>query len=143
MNCKVFIDKKHEEEVLIYAHEETPLVTAIRQLAEEDAFVLTGSNEQETVRLRPAEVHCFITENNKVYALTATQKWQLKCRLYQVEAQLSEQFVKVNQSCIANVRAIERFDAAFSGALRVRFKNGYSDFVSRRCLKNVKERLGL
>ncbi|MBQ8600611.1 MAG: LytTR family transcriptional regulator DNA-binding domain-containing protein [Clostridia bacterium] len=142
MIFKVFIDKEHEEEVLIYAHKETPLVTAIQQLTEEDAFILVGSNDRETVQLRPADVHCFITENNKVYALTATEKLQLKYRLYQVEAQLSEQFVKINQSCIANIRAIQRFDATISGALRVRFKNGYSDFVSRRNLKNVKERLG-
>lgn len=142
MICKVFIDKEKEEQVLIYAHAETPLVAAIRQLAEEDALLLMGSNGNKTAQLRPSEVECFMTENNKVYALTATDQWQLKCRLYQLEERLSEQFIKINQSCIANVRAIERFDAAFSGALRVRFKNGHCDYVSRRCLKHVKERLG-
>ncbi len=142
MICKVFIDKEKEEQVLIYAHAETPLVTAIRQLAEEDALLLVGSDGSKTAQLRPSEVECFMTQNNKVYALTAADQWQLKCRLYQLEEQLSEQFIKINQSCIANVRAIERFDAAFSGALRVRFKNGHCDYVSRRCLKNVKERLG-
>ena len=44
---------------------------------------------------------------------------------------------------IANLKKVEKFSAAFSGALQVNFKNGYVDYVSRRNLKNVKERLGI
>ena len=56
---------------------------------------------------------------------------------------LGTDFIKINQSCIANIRQIQRFDTSFSGTLRVIFKNGYTDYVSRRQLKAVKERLGL
>lgn len=143
MNCKVTIDPNHPEEILIYAHRQTSLVSAIQRLAEEDEFALMGTNDRETVPLRPSDIFCFISEQDKVYALTATEKFQLRYRLYQLEERLSEQFIKINQSCIANIHAIERFDTSISGALLVRFRNGYRDFVSRRCLKNVKERLGL
>ena len=52
-------------------------------------------------------------------------------------------FVKLNQSCIVNIKKIECFDASLGGALKVTLKNGYRDYVSRRQLKAVKERLGL
>ena len=88
------------------------------------------------------DVNCFISESNKVFALT-NEKLQVKLRLYQVEELLDESYIKINQSCIANIRQIERVEATFSGALSVIFKNGYKDYISRRNLKNVKERLGI
>lgn len=142
MKCKIFIDKEHEEEILIYVHEKTKLVEKIEQLVTDDAFELIGYKDREVVRLNTADVYCFIGEDNKIYALTSKEKLQLKCRLYQLEEKLSENFVKINQSCIANINKIDRFDASFSGTLLVKFKNGHTDYVSRRQLKNVKERFG-
>ena len=52
-------------------------------------------------------------------------------------------FVRINQSCIANINQIKKFSASFNGFLQVHFKNGYIDYVSRRELKNVKERVGI
>jgi DNA-binding LytR/AlgR family response regulator len=46
-------------------------------------------------------------------------------------------------SCIANLSKIKKFNASFSGSLSVVFKNGYTDYVSRRSVKFIKERLGL
>ena len=60
-----------------------------------------------------------------------------------MEKKLPENFVKINQSCIANIDKINRFDASFSGTLKLIFKNSYTDYVSRRQLKTVKERIGI
>ena len=103
---------------------------------------LFGYTEAEAKKLNLFDVNCFITESNKTYALT-NEKLQVKMRLYEVEGILDENFIKINQSCIANVRQIEKVQATFSGALSVVFKNGYKDYISRRNLKSVKERLGV
>lgn len=142
MKCRTFIDKEHEEEVVIYAHERNELVQSIERLAF-GSTELIGYTENEAVMLQTSEVYCFSIEGNKLYALTQNEKLQVKFRLYQVEDMLNENFVKINQSCIANIRKIERFDASVSGTMRVKFKNGHTDYISRRQLKNVKERLGL
>ena len=143
MKCRIFIDKEHEEEILIYAHEKTQLVENIEKLVSDDAFELIGYKDREAVRLNSNDVVCFTSEDNRVYAMTGKEKLNIKFRLYQLEEKLSENFVKINQSCIANINHVDRFDASFSGTLVVKFKNGCSDFVSRRQVKNVKERFGL
>lgn len=143
MKCTVIIDRGREEEVIIYAHEKTRLVETVSKLISESETELIGHSKKSAVRLDLFDVVCFIVEDNKVYALTEKEKLGIKLRLYQIEEKLSQDFVKINQSCIANIRYIERFDASFSGSLQVKFKNGYIDYVSRRQLKNVKERLGL
>lgn len=143
MKLTVFIDKEREEEVLVYAHEENALVRAIRQVTAAEDTLLVGYRGQEAIRLHPHEVCCFVVEEGRVYALVGEARWLLKCRLYQLEERLGAVFVKLNQSCLANPRHMERFDASIAGALTVTFRNGYKDYVSRRQLKLVKERLGL
>ena len=143
MKCKTVIDKSREEEVIIYAHERNETVEAIEKLILRSGFELIGYSGKSAVKLEWSEVYCFTVEENRVYAVTETEKLQLKHRLYQVEEFADEGFVKINQSCVANIRHIKRFDASISGTLRVVFKNGYTDYVSRRQLKTVKERLGL
>jgi DNA-binding LytR/AlgR family response regulator len=142
MKCKVFIDKNHEEEVVIYSHQRNSLVEQIESLVNSQEIEITGYKEQEAVKLDLSEIFCFICEENKIYALTEKERFKIKLRLYQLEEKLPRNFVKLNQSCIGNVKKIQRFNASFGGSLSVEFKNGYKDYVSRRQLKIVKERFG-
>lgn len=142
MKLKIFVDKSKEEEILIYVHEKNGLVEEIERLVSENNFELIGYKDNEAQKLSLLEVNCFICENNKVFALTE-EKLAVRLRLYQIEDLLDDNFVRINQSCIANIRKIEKTQADFSGALTVVFKNGYRDYISRRNLKKVKERLGV
>ncbi len=143
MECKVVIGTDNEEMVVVYARERTKLVDEIERFVSENSLEIVGYKDRSTVIINPNQVYCFIVEDGKTYAVTQDDKFLLKSRLYQIEEMLTENFVKVNQSCIANVKKIERFDTTPYGALNVVFKNGYIDYVSRRQLKIVKERLGV
>ena len=143
MKYQIIIDETRDEQVLVYSHSENSFTRAVARLCEEDGYDLIGYSGREGVRITPNEVYCFIVEDNKIYALTEKEKLFVKCRLYTLEEALPQSFIKINQSCIANIHFIKRFDISFSGALTVKFKNGYVDYVSRRNLKKVKERLGL
>lgn len=142
MKFKFFIDKTKEEEVLVYAHEKNQIVYEIERIVQQSNNELIGYKDNEAKKLCLFNINCFISENNKVYALT-DEKFQVKLRLYEIEDIVDENFIKINQSCIANIRQIEKVQATFSGSLSVVFKNGYTDYISRRNLKNVKERLGV
>lgn len=142
MKCQTVIDPQCEEMVLIRARERTDLVEELERLATGVPKELIGYEGKSIVKLDPAEIACFTVEENKVCALVNEKKLWVKERLYVLEEMLSENFVKINQSCIANIRQIERFEASFAGALLVVFRNGHRDYVSRRQLKNVKERIG-
>ena len=143
MKCTLIITDEHQEEVVIYARERTKLTDDIEALVIGSVPELIGYKENQTVKLSSDSVCCFTVEDNKVYALTDSEKLQIKLRLYQLEEILPDTFVKINQSCIANIRKIERFDTSISGTLLIKFKNGYKDYVSRRQMKAVKERFGL
>lgn len=143
MKLRIVIDKTREEEIIIYTHEKNDLTQKIQDLVEERESVFLAHSQSEVLRLTQSEVYCFVCENNKVFAVTDKDKFLIKTRLYKLEEVLGRDFIKINQSCIANATKIKRFDTSVSGTLKVIFKNGYSDYVSRRQIKTVKERLGI
>ena len=142
MKCEIIIDSNCEEKIVVYAREENALVEEIKRLADE-SVVLIGYKDKEIVSLNPCEIYCVTVIGNKVYAVCKNEQFLLKERLYTLEEKLPDTFIKINQSCIANTAKIDRFDASISGTMRLHFKNGWSDYVSRRQLKFIKERFGI
>ena len=136
-------DNSKQEEVIIYAHEKSELVKRIENLVNSFDSLLMGYKDSQAIALTIQEVFCFTVVEGKVFAITEKEKLLIRLRLYQLEERYGDTFVKINQSCLANVQKIARFDASVSGTLKVIFKNGYTDYVSRRNLKNVKERIGI
>ncbi len=142
MKYKIYIDREREEEILIYAHEKNALVERIEEVILEQQRDILAFGDGEVVKLCENEIFCFVVEEGKVFALTERNKLQLKMRLYQLEEQFSSGFVKINQSCLVNVDKIARFDASIGGSLMVTLKNGYKDYISRRQMRAVKDRIG-
>ena len=138
-----FISDSDKDEVVVYASEENELVKAIRELCERENEPIIAYDEKDIYKLSPFEVICFVSDGDRLYAHTERGQLRVKSRLSRIEEGLPSSFVRINQSCIANLSMIERFDASFAGTLGVVFKNGYRDYVSRRNLKKVKERVGL
>lgn len=143
MKCQTIIDEKREEEVLIYAQKRSSLVDEIERLVESNNLTLKGTKDDKIIIINPLDVTCFISQNNKVFALIGEEQYKIKERLYQLEEMMDENYIKINQSCLANIKRIDRFSSSLGGAIMVLFDNGYKDYISRRELKNVKERMGL
>ncbi len=143
MKIRVIIDAEREEEILVYSHQENELVKRIKLLVENSDSQLTGYMDREAVKINPEEICLFTAQGNKVFAITEKGSYRIKEKLYQMEEKYSDLFVRINQSCLANTEKIEKFDVSFSGTMKVIFKNGYTDYVSRRNLKYVKERFGI
>ena len=143
MKCEVIIDPACEEKVVIYAREKNRQIEAIQKLVAESSMELMGWRDREMTTLKPADIFCVTVLDGKVWAICEKEQFLLKQRLYEIEQLLPETFVKIHQSCLANLRKVERFDASISGTLMLRFQNGHRDYVSRRQLKHVKERLGV
>jgi DNA-binding LytR/AlgR family response regulator len=144
MKYTLHIDPDREEEVIIHARARTSEVDALIGCIDRmDTELLGYGDGGQILPLRPGEVCCFTVEEGRVYALTDEERLAVRLPLYAIEEMLSEDFVRINQSCLGNIRKIARFDASIGGSLMVTFENGYRDYVSRRQLKTVKERMGI
>lgn len=142
MKYKLIIDNEQEESIVITAHEKSNLILDIEKLINDNKLNLIGYFEDEIIQINPLEVYCFYTKNGKIYASMKDKDYQIKERIYKLEEAL-ESFIKINQGCLVSKHKIKRFESSISGMINVVMKNGYSDYISRRELKNVKRRMGL
>lgn len=140
MKIKIFIDKEHDEEVVIYAREKTELVDKIERLVKGEGNIV-AKRDRVSYNIELSDVVCFTAEDNKVFVHAGKEIFEVDEKIYELEESLPDNFLKINKSCIANIDRIKSFDATISGTLAVNFKNGERDYVSRRRMKHVKERL--
>ena len=140
MNIKVVVDKDREEEILIYVHKRSELVDKIERLVRGQENII-ARRDRVSYNIELSAVDCFTSDDNKVFARVGKELFEVDEKMYELEEKLTDSFLKINKSCIANIEKIKSFDASITGTLTVNFKNGYRDYVSRRRLKQVKERL--
>ena len=142
MKLNVFVDKTKEEKIDIYVHEEKQIVEDIKKLISEEKEIICYNNS-ELRKVNFSEVVLFSVENERLAVFIGNEKLYTKDRLYMIEEKMPGCFIKLNQSAIGNIKRIKKFDCSVSGTLKVIFDNGLEDFVSRRQVKAVRERLGL
>ena len=144
MKYTTIIDPHRDQEVIIYAHRRALEVEALEDyIRRMDTELLGYGKDGQIIPLRPDEIACFAAEEGRVYALTDGERLSIRLPLYALEETLGDGFIRINQSCLGNIRKITRFDASIGGSLMVTFANGHRDYVSRRQLKTVKERMGM
>lgn len=142
MKYKLIIDPDREESLELILKERAPLADEIERLIGEKREIL-GYYDYDIYRLSPDAIDCVYTDGDDIFALCGSKKFRMRMRLYELEEMLGESFVKLNRGCIVRVASIAKFDSSLGGSLSVVLKNGFSDYISRRELKNVKRRFGL
>ena len=80
MKITIITDKTKDEEIIIRVHEKTELIEKIEKLVNETSDGFIGYKENEAMMLDINDINCFITENNKVFAMT-DEKLLIKERL--------------------------------------------------------------
>lgn len=143
MKFKLMVDKEAEEEIVARVHAESELTREIENLV----LAYTGTDkllvmgEDEMMYLSFADIECITVIERKIYAICGKgTKYRVKSKLFELEEILPSYFVRINKSSLANMQKIKRFRSSFNGSVDVEFNCGYVDYVSRRCLSEVKRR---
>ena len=139
---------KEEESITLCVHKRTPLADKIEELVNNDELTIDGINingylDKDIVPLKLEKISRFYSEDDKCYASVDSKTYQIRKRLYQIEEILPSYFIRINKSSIININFIKRFNTSWTANVFVELKDGVKDYISRRQLKNVKERLGI
>lgn len=146
MKFRLQIDLNGEEEVIAVVRQRTELIDQIEALVlgETGEDKMIGYTEDDWKELSVKELECIFVQGDKTYAIDGGgERFRLKARLYEVEKRLPDCFFRINKSALANRERIDRFTLSFNGAVDVVFQCGHRDYVSRRCFRAIKERMGI
>ena len=89
------------------------------------------------------EIYLIQVENEKTYVYTEQETYLYKGRLYQVQKVLSSDFVTASRSAVLNYHQLDHLQILSDGNIDAVLKNKMHVQISRRKIKELKERLGL
>ena len=142
MRFRLIIDKEKEEEIVVTAHSRTPLIDELEALISKHTDRIPGYTEDQIKMLAVSEIVCITVIDGKTYAIDfENNRYRLKQRLYELEAQLPPCFIRINKSALANENRLDRFAVTYAGSVDAVFQGGYREYVSRRCFVQIKRRL--
>ena len=143
MKYKLMIDKNAEEEIIAIVHAPSVLTQQIENLVCSYSGVdsIMGCRDEEMRKLMFEEIECITIFERKVVAIDQDgNQYRLQDRLRDLEGILPSYFIRINKSSLANEHRILRFDAVFNGGVDAVFQCGYREYVSRRCLSQIRRR---
>lgn len=144
MKFVLIVDSEKQPSVTVVCNKVTRAVQKIEEICNQaDGELIYGYQADEIIPLALADITCFFTKDNKVYARVEEREYAVKLRIKQIVELIDDSFIKINQGCIVKVNAIKRFTASIGGSLQITLKDGYTDYVARREIRNIKRRLGL
>ena len=141
MKFKLIIDKEKDEEIVATVKQRTGLIDEIEALISKHTDRIPGYTEDDIKMLCVSEIECITVMEGKTYAIDSkNQRYRLKRRLYELEAELPSSFIRINKSTLANEACLNRFKVTYAGSVDAVFKCGYTEYVSRRCFAQIKRR---
>ncbi len=146
MQLEVKIDSAcTEPKVVIFTASMSEDVQAILQkLSDQAPQVLSGCRDHKVEVIEQADLIRIYASAGKVFAVTRKGEYALRLRLYEIEERLPpQQFVRISNSEIINLKKVNHFDLGFTGTICVNLANGTTTYVSRRYVSKLKKILGI
>jgi len=135
------IPNKEKEQVIIECTEITQEIKDIRAYAMTKGTALSGlSKEEKLERFELGEVYYFEALDEKVFAYTKDQVYEIKNRLYEVEEMYAPyHFVRCSKSVVMNLMLLQSIRPALNGRFLAYMKNGEKLMISRQYAPVIKE----
>ena len=147
MDVKIKLDissEYQEKEIIIRANKKDEEVAEIlRNLQNIDTKLhnINGYLDNTVYSLSTQDILFFETNDRNVYAHTKDNAFLIHYRLYELEENLPDNFLRVSKSSILNVDEVKSLTQSVMGNL-IQFRDSYKQmYASRRFLKKLKLKL--
>lgn len=134
------VQQKEEEQVVIACVEITPEIKDIYSYAMTKGTELSGVAQGAISRFRLEDVCYFEALDEKVFAYTSNQVYELKLRLYEVEeAYQKYHFIRCSKSMVLNLMKLSGISPALNGRFLAHMQNGEKIMISRQYVPALKK----
>lgn len=146
MKVVLHIDENiNEDKIEITAKAKNEKIEDILNLCSDNQRKIIGYDNDSFLILPLEDILYFSIVDKKVKAFSLKKSYLVKKRLYEIEDEVKSNldFIKISQSVIINLKQVSRFELEFNGTIVCILKNGDKEYVSRRMLQSLKQRLGV
>ncbi len=132
-----------ETEVIIRCPEKNEQVNELLRSISFFNKLVKAKKEGRNYTLKPSQIYYFDAVDNKVFAYTRDDVYEVDLKLYQLEEIFEETpLIRINKHAILNIRKIKSFSSAINGRMEATLINGERMIISRTYVPMLKQRLG-
>jgi DNA-binding LytR/AlgR family response regulator len=129
------IEDDRPEEVVVYCRKLTPEVEALIQELKQEGQDKIGpsffkGDQQYFLSLR--EILFFETQEDRVFAQTRDDAYEVRERLYALESILPGYFVRVSRSCIVNILHVFSIQKSLTRVTLISFRHSHKEVYGSR-----------
>ncbi|MBF0710766.1 MULTISPECIES: LytTR family DNA-binding domain-containing protein [unclassified Gemella] len=144
MKLELFTDSSTDEKIIkIYTNKIDEKIQKIIDIVNSKQNTIVAYRDKEAQLLDENFIERIFIEDRKIKIYYQTKTYISKLKLYEIEKMLTDDFIKISQSEIVNIKYVKKLDFSYSGTIKLIFKNGIETFVSRRSIKEFKNKLGI
>ncbi|KAF0091728.1 MAG: response regulator receiver [Fusobacteria bacterium] len=150
LKIDIRIDEKTLETTIIVQaskidEEITEIINKLKEIENKNRKgTITGFKDDIVEIIDENKIIRIYSSMQKVMAETSFGTYLIKSRLYELEERLDKNnFVRISNSEIINLKRVVNFDLSFSGTICVNLDNKETTYVSRRFVSKIKEVLGI
>ncbi len=132
---------KKDEQVIIECMEITPEIRDIYAYVKEKGTEISGiADGIHRKKFRLEDVYYFEALDEKVFAYTKSQVYEIHMRLYEVEkTYASYHFIRCSKSVVLNLMLLDSISPALNGRFFAHMKNGEKLMISRQYAPRLKQ----
>lgn len=133
------IEPTRPEQVIIQCYKVTDQVTGIVNYVKSTDVALAGYMGDRVTQLFLQDIFYVEAVDNRVFAYTKKETYELKCKLYEFErAYDAQRFFRCSKSMIVNLMKIDSVYPIFNGRLAAKLFNGEEVIISRQYVPALK-----
>ena len=137
------VPRAEEEQAEIRTTEISDNIRQCVDLLENGSKRLIGYKDEAAYRIDIQSVYYLEVVDNRTFAYTNKDCFQIDRKLYELENILDSRFFRCSKSMIVNIRKIAHVRPGGNSRIYATLKNGEEIVISRSYVKEFKERLGI
>lgn len=137
------VKSPNEESAVINVSEMTDSIRAAVALLENGEKILIGLKDDTRVPLQMKDIYYIETVDEKSFAYTKSDCYEVKSKLYELEEVMDFRFFRCSKSMILNSRKIKNVKPVENSRMCATLLNGETVVISRSYIKDLKKRLGI
>ncbi len=133
------IEQSRDEQVIVQCYKVTDQVKGIVNYVKSTEISLVGYVHDRVTQLFLQDIFYVEAVDNRVFAYTQKETFELKCKLYEFErAYDAQRFFRCSKSMVVNLMKIDSVYPIFNGRFTARLYNGEEIIISRQYVPALK-----
>ena len=137
---KVVNPSVEEIETTILANTNEKIEKIVSRITSVEKTLLC-TKDRDLVKIKWCDIFYFESVEKKSFVYTENDIFNINKRLYEIESEMTNEFVRCSKSCIINLSKVKQFKTSFGSRLEVVMINNEKIIVNRNYVKEIKNKM--